>query len=76
MTDICVPADLWEEDIEGVLLSWLLDEGDEVDAGDAVAEIMVEKIQYEVLSPAEGILKPLKAPDDPVAKGDAIAQLI
>jgi pyruvate/2-oxoglutarate dehydrogenase complex dihydrolipoamide acyltransferase (E2) component len=75
VSEIQIPHDLWEEDIEGVVLSWLLDEGDEVEEGDAVAEIMVEKIQYEVLSPAAGILKPLKQPDDPVAKGDVIAEL-
>ena len=75
MTDIIVPDDLWEEDVEGVLLAWLLDEGDEVEAGDVVAEIMVEKIQFEVRSPADGVLKPLKEPDDPVARGDVIAEL-
>lgn len=75
MTEIRVPDDLWEEDIEGVLLSWLLDAGDEVEAGDAVAEIMVEKVQYELMASAAGVLKPLKEIDDPVAKGDVIAEL-
>ncbi len=76
MSEVCIPGDLWEEDIEGVLLAWLLDEGDEVEAGDAVAEIMVEKIQYEVLATVDGVLKPLKEVDTPVAKGDVIAELV
>ena len=75
MMEVRIPDEFWEEDIEGVIVAWLLDEGDDVEAGDAIAEIMVEKVQHEFLSPAAGKLKPLKRVDDPVVKGEVIAAL-
>ena len=76
MSEVRVPQDLWEEDLEGVLVAWLVDEGDSVDEGDVIAEIMVSKTQYEVPAPASGKIKQLVAPDDPVDKGSLIAELV
>jgi pyruvate/2-oxoglutarate dehydrogenase complex dihydrolipoamide acyltransferase (E2) component len=75
MTDIAIPRDLWQEDIEGVLVAWLVDEGDHVEAGAAVAEIMVEKAQYEIIAPASGTLRQRVAVDGPVRRGDSIGRL-
>ncbi|MEP2614126.1 lipoyl domain-containing protein, partial [Marinobacter alexandrii] len=67
--------DLWEEDDEAVITSWLVSDGSSVSEGDMVAELMVAKIQYELLAPATGTLSILKEIDDVVAKGDCVATI-
>lgn len=74
-TDVIVPADLWEEDLEAVITSWLASEGADVAQGDVIAELMVEKIQYELLAPAAGKLSIISNADDVVAKGHLIATI-
>ena len=43
--------------------------------GALIAEIMVEKSQFEVTAPADGVLKIDKQADDIVRKGDVIGQI-
>ena len=75
MTEIKIADDLWEEDVEGVITAWLFDDGDSVEAGDVVAEVMVEKIQHEVEASAAGTLAIKVAAEEPVNKGDVIGEL-
>lgn len=75
MTAISVPYDLWEEDLEGVVSTWFYDDGDTVSAGDVVAELLVEKVQYEVCAPCDGVLRIQVNADDTVNKGDVIGSL-
>ncbi len=44
---------------EGVLTSWLRPAGEQVEAGEAVAEITTEKTTFEVPAPASGALHPV-----------------
>lgn len=74
-TDVIVPVDLWEEDSEAVITSWLASDGGDVSEGDVIAELMVEKIQYELVSPATGALKIIKDVDDVVEKEQLIATI-
>lgn len=73
--DVIVPANLWEEDSEAVITSWLASEGANVSENDVIAELMVEKIQYELLAPASGSLSITKDADEIVAKGDKVATI-
>ena len=75
MTDGVVPSDLWEGDTQAVITTWLARDGAEVRAGDLLAEIMVEKVQFEIRAPESGRLTVLRAADDIVSKGDAIARV-
>ena len=75
MSDIRVPGDLWEEDLEGVISTWFFDDGEAVGADDVVAELLVEKIQYEVHAPRDGVLRIQVAADDVVNKGDVIGRV-
>lgn len=72
---ILIPHDLWEEADDAVITAWLSSDGDVVEAGQVVAEIMVQKIQHDILSPAAGRLRILKETDEVVAKGEQIAEL-
>ncbi|WP_067868421.1 biotin/lipoyl-containing protein [Neptuniibacter marinus] len=75
MTDVIVPVDLWEEDSEAVITSWLASDGGDVSEGDVIAELMVEKIQYELLAPASGKLSLISDADDVVEKGQKVATI-
>ncbi|WP_355660979.1 lipoyl domain-containing protein [Halomonas salifodinae] len=74
-TDITVPADLWDGETEGVITAWLVNDGAEVAQGDLVAEVMVEKAQYEIEAPVSGRLSIAKEEDEVVSKGTLIATL-
>ncbi|WP_206086553.1 lipoyl domain-containing protein [Ollibium composti] len=70
-----LPNDLWDGDQEAVITNWLASDGTAVEAGSLIAEIMVEKIQYEIHAPATGVITLVKQADDVVAKGDVIARI-
>jgi len=71
-TDVTVPSDLWEEDSQAVITTWLARDGASVNEGQLIAEIMVEKVQYEIRAPASGKLSIAKAAEEIIAKGDVI----
>lgn len=75
MTKIIIEQDLWDEDQEGVITAWLFDDGDQISTGDVVADVMVEKVQHEVLSSGTGTLKILKEAEQVINKGDAIGEV-
>ena len=75
MADVTIPNDLWEEDVEGVITSWMFEDGESVTAGAVIAELMVEKVQHELTAPAAGVLAVLKAAEEPVKKGETVARI-
>jgi len=56
VTNIVVPAGLWEDGDTAVIGTWLYGVGEAVAAGAVVAELMVEKTSFEVTAPASGTL--------------------
>ena len=75
-TEVKVPQDLWQDDdMEAVITNWLAGDGAVVLKGALIAEIMVEKSQFEVAAPADGILTITRHADDIVRKGDVIGQI-
>jgi pyruvate dehydrogenase E2 component (dihydrolipoamide acetyltransferase) len=61
---------------EGELISWVKHEGDEVRAGDVIAEVNSDKVEMEVESPADGTLVRLSATEGQVVPvGAPIATL-
>lgn len=75
MADVKVPTDLWEDDNQAVITAWLVDDGATVNAGDLLAEIMVEKTQHEITAATAGTIRFTKQIDDVVNKGDVIATI-
>lgn len=73
--DIAIASDLWEEDTEAVVTTWLVSDGATVEEGALVAEIMTEKVQHEIEAPAAGVVRILKEADAVVAKGDVIGRI-
>jgi pyruvate/2-oxoglutarate dehydrogenase complex dihydrolipoamide acyltransferase (E2) component len=64
-----------EPDAEGVLATWFVGDGDQVAAGQLLAEVMVEKVSGEVLAPAAGRVRLLVAEDQTARQGEVIARV-
>lgn len=76
VTDVQVPQGLWQDDeMEAVITNWLASDGANLRKGALIAEIMVEKSQFEITAPADGVLTITKQVDDIVRKGDVIGQI-
>ncbi len=75
MSAIVVPADLWDEGREAAISVWLYADGDRVEQGTVVAELMVEKTSHELTAPASGRLSILVPADEPVSKGQQIGKV-
>ncbi|MEM8696553.1 MAG: lipoyl domain-containing protein [Pseudomonadota bacterium] len=56
MTDIHIGHDLWDDDSPGVISAWLYEDGEVVAEGSVIAEVMNEKISFEIIAPAGGKL--------------------
>lgn len=72
---ITVPTNLWDEDTEAVITSWLVSDGASVNEGDLIAEIMVEKIQHEIHAPTSGSIKITQPNEAVVSKGSVIGEI-
>jgi 2-oxoglutarate dehydrogenase complex dihydrolipoamide succinyltransferase (E2) component len=70
---VIVPP-LGESVVEGTIVKWLKVEGDPIKADDALVEIMTDKINVEIPSPYDGIMKKHLVDVDAVVEiGDEIA---
>ncbi len=79
MTEIHLQDEAWEdidEGTEALLDEWLVKEGDVVEAGQVVANVMVIKTSFEVLAPAAGTIgKLLVGVQENFTRGQALAEL-
>lgn len=75
MTDVIVPVDMWDDDKEGVIVSWIYRSGAVVKEGEVLCEVMVEKVQSDLLSPAAGTLTIIEEADAIVERGQTIATI-
>ena len=76
MADVVFPR-LSEKDpaAEGVLSTWFVAEGDRVDGGQLLGEVMVDKVSGEVVAPAGGQVHLLVAEEEAARQGDVIARI-
>ncbi len=75
-TDIVVPLSMWEQDDkQGSIVVWLYPEGAQVKAGDVIAEILVEKVTFELEAPASGVLHISTPVEVTLDKGDVVGTI-
>jgi pyruvate/2-oxoglutarate dehydrogenase complex dihydrolipoamide acyltransferase (E2) component len=67
---------LWQEDEPGVISVWFYEDGATVAEDDILAEIMVQKSNFEMFSPGAGTLRILVNEEQEVAKGTKIAEIV
>ena len=75
MSDVTVPQGLWDDDSPGVISTWLFEDGDTVTQGDVLAEVMNEKISFDIAAPASGLLTITCAAETEVSQGQVIGQI-
>lgn len=75
MMDVIIPADLWGEDGEAVIATWLFRSGELVSSGAVLAEVMYEKASMEVISPGAGRLTILVEAESSVRQGQLIGKI-
>ncbi|HVA38239.1 MAG TPA: lipoyl domain-containing protein [Candidatus Dormibacteraeota bacterium] len=73
--DIVVPDELWNGVADGVITTWLADDGAAVRHGDLIAEFMLLKATLEIRAPADGRLRTLKAANEVVHRGDVLGRI-
>jgi len=75
MTDVAIALDWWEDGSEGAISAWLVDDGDRVEAGVIVAEVMNEKVSFELFAPTSGIISIFVPAETPVVPGQVVARI-
>lgn len=76
MTTAITLDDLGEGHDEATFVDWLAEEGTRVDQGEPIAEVMTDKVSTEIVSPATGVLRDLRAePDDTLMAGAIIGMI-
>lgn len=73
--DVLVPVGLWDDDGIGVVSTWFFEDGDHVQQGTVIAEVMSEKTSFEIAAPCSGTLRPLLAVETEVLGGQPIARI-
>ncbi len=59
---------------EGTIIKWFKNEGDSINAGEPLLEVLTDKVNMEVEAPESGVLRKILAqPDDIVPVQDPIA---
>jgi len=75
MVDITVPEEQWEAEAPAVLVSWLYQDGATVKEGQTLAEVMIEKVQFDILAPVSGVLRHKVAADETFERGHPLAEI-
>ena len=76
MTHIVLLPDIGETIDEGVVEEWLVEIGDEVEKGEPILTVEVDKATLEVAATAEGILvRRLVDVEQAVRTGDPLAEI-
>jgi pyruvate/2-oxoglutarate dehydrogenase complex dihydrolipoamide acyltransferase (E2) component len=73
-TPVAIPRLGWEMQ-EAVLVEWLVDDGDEIGAGDPLYVIESDKADQEIESPAAGIVRIKGVPGETYDVGHLIAEI-
>lgn len=64
-----------DESVQGVLATWFVKSGEQVKAKQVVAEVMVDKVSFDVESPIDGIATLLVQEGASVPQGAPIARI-
>ncbi len=65
-----------EEGEDGVVTSWMVDEGTPVTAGQLIAEVQAEKVAEEVHAPSDGLVHNRVGINEPVPQGRPICLIV
>jgi len=72
---LVLPDDAWAEEQEGVLSNWFFRDGAQVREGEPVAEVMVAKVEFEIVAPRTGTLSIAVPQEGIIQKGVPIGSV-
>jgi pyruvate/2-oxoglutarate dehydrogenase complex dihydrolipoamide acyltransferase (E2) component len=76
MTDVLFPQMSKEDpNAEGVVSTWFVADGEQVSAGQLLAEVQVDKVAAEVPAPVAGTIRLLVGEDEATTQGTALARI-
>ncbi|KAE8762328.1 lipoyl domain-containing protein [Georgenia thermotolerans] len=76
MTEVPFPAlDETRPDVEGLLATWYVADGETVAAGQLLADVQVDKVDAEVTAPGGGTIHLLVGEGDEIRQGSPIARI-
>lgn len=74
--DVIIDEGMCDQSGTAVITAWLCDDGDRVERGAVIAEVMVEKAQLELTAPASGTLHiRVSHGSQPLKCGDVVATI-
>ncbi|HYA76254.1 MAG TPA: lipoyl domain-containing protein [Burkholderiaceae bacterium] len=65
MIEVALPVEAWQDvepDTQALLDEWLVERGDRVTAGQALAKVVLVKANLELAAPADGIVEQILVP--------------
>lgn len=74
-TEVTFPKMTDAGDASGVLATWYVEDGEQVSAGQILADVAVEKVDAEVTAPVAGTVTLAVAEEAEVAEGSVIATI-
>lgn len=74
-TEVRFPKMTDAGDASGVLATWYVEDGEQVTAGQILADVAVEKVDTEVTAPVAGTVTLAVAEEAEVAEGSVIATI-
>ncbi|MEV8370559.1 lipoyl domain-containing protein [Microbacterium sp. NPDC064584] len=75
MTEVRFPSMSDDADATGVVVTWFVDDGQEVVEGALIAEVAMDKVDQELPAPASGVISLLVAEEQAVPQGSVIATI-
>ncbi|HET7280112.1 MAG TPA: lipoyl domain-containing protein [Dermatophilaceae bacterium] len=76
MTDVLFPQMSKENpDAEGVVSTWFVADGDQVTAGQLIAEVQVDKVSADLPAPVAGTIHVLVPEEEATKQGAALARI-
>lgn len=77
MTEVLFPPMSENDpDAEGVVSTWFVSNGDQVEEGDLIAEVAVDKADMEIVAPQRGKISILVTEDQAVKQNSPIATIV
>lgn len=73
--DVVVDQDILGSETEADISEWLIEDGSEVMAGQALVELETSKVQVEVTSPMAGVITLIASEGDVIEPGAVIARI-
>lgn len=73
--DVVVDQEILGNETEADVSEWLVEDGSQVTAGQALAELETSKVQVEVTAPVAGVITLIAAEGDVIEPGAVIARI-